>query len=42
MFKKVEDFKAFMELCQDSAKIYGPKFTYTLIDEKDLRKHLNS
>ena len=42
VFKKVEDFKAFMELCRDSAKIYGPKFTYTLIDEKDLRKHLNS
>lgn len=41
VFKKIEDFKAFMELCQQSAKLYGPKFTYTLIDEKDLRKHLN-
>ncbi len=42
VFKKVGDFNSFMNLCRDSAKIYGPKFTYTLIDEKDLRKHLNS
>ena len=42
VFKKVEDFNVFMELCRKSAKIYGPKFTYTLIDEKDLRKHLNA
>jgi len=42
VFKKVDDFNAFMDLCRDSAKVYGPNFTYTLIDEKDLRKHLNS
>jgi hypothetical protein len=42
VFKKVDDFNAFMDLCRDSAKVYGPKFTYTLIEEKDLRKHLNS
>jgi len=42
VFKKIDDFNIFMGLCRDSAKIYGPKFTYTLIDEKDLRKHLNS
>lgn len=42
VFKKVEDYNKFMELCNDSAKIYGNSFTYTLIDEKDLRKHLNS
>ena len=42
VFKKVEDFKTFMKLCRDSSKLYGPKFTYTLIDEKDLRKHLHS
>jgi hypothetical protein len=41
VFKKVDDFKDFMELCRDSSKIYGSKFTYTLIEEKDLRKHLN-
>ena len=42
VFKKIEDYNKFMELCKDSAKIYGNSFTYTLIDEKDLRKHLNS
>jgi len=42
VFKKVEDFNSFMQLCRASAELYGPKFTYTLIDEKDLRKHLNS
>ena len=42
VFRKVDDFNTFMELCRGSAKIYGPKFTYTLIEEKDLRKHLNS
>ena len=42
VFKKVDDYKEFMKLCNDSAKIYGNSFTYTLIEEKDLRKHLNS
>ena len=42
VFKKVEDYEKFMDLCGESAKIYGNSFTYTLIDEKDLRKHLNS
>ena len=42
VFKKVEDFNSFMELCRASAKLYGRRFTYTLIDEKDLRKHLDS
>ena len=42
VFKKVEDYNKFMQLCNDSAGIYGNSFTYTLIDEKDLRKHLNS
>ena len=42
VFKKVEDYNKFMQLCNDSAAIYGNSFTYTLIDEKDLRKHLNS
>ncbi len=42
VFKKVEDYNQFMGLCTESAKLYGPQFTYTLIDEKDLRKHLNS
>ena len=42
VFKKVDDFNTLMGLCRESAKIYGASFTYTLIDEKDLRKHLNS
>ena len=42
VFKKVEDFNAFMTLCKASAKLYGPNFTYTLITEKELRNHLNS
>ncbi len=42
VFKKIEDYNHFMKLCRESAKIYGSSFTYTLIDEKDLRKHLNS
>jgi len=42
VFKRIEDYNKFMELCRESAKIYGNSFTYTLIDEKDLRKHLNS
>jgi hypothetical protein len=41
VFKKVEDFNDFMDLCRQSAKLYGPSFTYTLIHEKDLRKHAN-
>jgi hypothetical protein len=41
VFKKVEDYNKFIKLCKDSAKIYGNSFTYTLIEEKDLRKHLN-
>ena len=42
VFKKVEDYNSFIETCKESAKIYGNSFTYTLIEEKDLRKHLDS
>lgn len=42
VLKRVQDFVEFMDLCRQSSKIYGNSFTYTLIDEKDLRKHLNS
>jgi hypothetical protein len=41
VFKKVEDYNNFTQACKDSAKIYGNSFTYTLIEEKDLRKHLD-
>jgi len=42
VFKKIEDYNKFIELCKESAKIYGNGFTYTLITEKDLRNHLDS
>ena len=42
VFKKIEDYNNFIQVCRDSAKIYGNSFTYTLIEEKDLRKRLDS
>jgi len=42
VFKRVEDYNNFIQICKDSAAIYGNAFTYTLIDEKDLRNHLDS
>ena len=30
-----EDFYQMMKLCEDSAEIYGNRFTYTLLEEKD-------
>tara|TARA_R110000824_G_scaffold124707_3_gene283464 strand:+ start:850 stop:1470 length:621 start_codon:yes stop_codon:yes gene_type:complete len=42
VFKKVEDYNNFIQVCRDSADIYGNSFTYTLITEKELRNHLNS
>ena len=42
VFKKIDDYNKFMELCKDSANIYGNGFTYTLITEKELRNHLDS
>jgi len=42
VFKSVEDYDSFIKLCKDSAEIYGNRFTYTLISEKDLRNHLDS
>ena len=30
------NFRAFMQLCEKAAKIYGDTFTYTLINEEDL------
>jgi hypothetical protein len=42
VFKRVKDYNEFLELCKSSALIYGNSFTYTLITEKELRKHINS
>ena len=31
-----DDFDDFMEICHKSADLYGNKFTYTLIESKDI------
>ncbi len=36
VFKRVKDFNEFMDICRKAAAIYGNKFTYTLIESKDL------
>lgn len=38
VFKNVDDFLAFMELCRQHAKLYGNKFSYTLIDFRSIRR----
>ena len=34
VFKNVEDFDFFMKLCEVHRKLYGNKFTYTLVDKR--------
>lgn len=34
VFKNINDFNFFIELCQKHRKVYGNKFTYTLIDKQ--------
>ena len=36
VFKNTLDFREFMKLIKTSAKYHGDKFTYTLLEEKDL------
>lgn len=36
VFKKSADFDEFMKIAKESAKIHGSKFTYTLIESKDI------
>lgn len=36
VFKRVKDFDAFMKICKIAAKIHGNKFSYTLIESKDI------
>ena len=38
VFKNANDFLAFMELCRQHARLYGNKFSYTLIDFRSLRR----
>lgn len=36
VFKRSMDFNAFMALCEKAAILYGNRFTYTLLNSKDL------
>ena len=36
VFKRAADFEEFMAICRLAAKIHGSKFTYTLIESKDI------
>jgi hypothetical protein len=36
VFKRVKDFDEFMKICRIAAKIHGNKFSYTLIESKDI------
>jgi len=38
VFKDVDDFYAFIQLCKYHAKLYGNSFSYTLIDFRSLRR----
>lgn len=37
VFNNPQDFAKFLETCDKQAKLYGNSFTYTLIDEEDLK-----
>jgi hypothetical protein len=38
VFANIEDFGAFMALCERHRELYGNKFTYTLLDERALAR----
>jgi len=40
VFQSVDDFEEFMKICKKSANLYGNSFTYTLLTEQEIRKHL--
>ena len=40
VFQSIRDYDEFMEICRESAEMYGNGFTYTLVTEIDLRRHL--
>ena len=40
VFQSVDDFDEFMKICKKSANLYGNSFTYTLLTEQEIRKHL--
>ncbi|MEW5725859.1 MAG: hypothetical protein AB1896_22300, partial [Thermodesulfobacteriota bacterium] len=35
VFQSAEDFGAFIGLCEQAAKVWGNRFSYTLLEEKD-------
>lgn len=37
VFKRVKDFDVFMSICKKAAKIWGNKFSYTLIESTDIK-----
>ena len=37
VFKKINDFFEFMDICNKAKNIWGNSFTYTLIKEEDLK-----
>jgi hypothetical protein len=41
VFKAVEDYEEFLDLCEQSAALYGGTFSYTLLTEEELRNHLD-
>ena len=36
VFKRVKDFDQFMKICQQARKIWGNKFSYTLLESTDI------
>ena len=37
VFKSSKDFQNFLKLCEKSAEKWGNSFTYTLIEERDIK-----
>jgi hypothetical protein len=37
VFKKVDEYNEFIDICKKSADIYGNSFTYTLLNENELK-----
>ena len=37
VFKRVKDFDEFMKICRKASKIWGNKFSYTLIESNDIK-----
>jgi hypothetical protein len=42
VFQSVKDYDEFLDMCKRSANLYGNSFTYTLLTEQEIRKHLKS